>query len=138
MRPIGITWVGFVYVFSLGLFLADAVILAPVGMEISPVGGTATPSDLIDFVQDNSQEIAQVGNSTLNPLEGDGPLDRVAKFLEGGQAAMWTLLSLLTGSYMFGFLALIGLHTTFIIVLQLIFGIIVASTIVYYIMGRGA
>ena len=138
MRPIGITWVGFVYVFSLGLFLADAVILSPVGMTIAPLAGDATGAELISFIQDNSDEIANVGNSTLNPQQGDSVIDRVTQFIEGGQAAMWTLLSLLTGSYMFGFLGLIGIHSTFIIVLQLIFGVIVASTIVYYIMGRGA
>ena len=51
---------------------------------------------------------------------------------------MWTLLSLLTGTYMFGFLGLLGINVAFIVVLQLIFRVIVASAIVYYIMGRGA
>ena len=95
MRPIGITWVGFVYVFSLGLFLADAVILSPVGMTISPLAGDATGLDLISFIRDNSEQIANVGNSTLNPQQGDNVIDRVTQFLEGGQAAMWTLLSLI-------------------------------------------
>lgn len=138
MRPIGITWVGFVYVFSLGLFLADAVILSPNGMAVSPMAGDASAADLLSFINSNSDEIAEVGSATLNPQQNGTVIDRVYNFVEGGQAAMWTLLSLLTGTYMFGFLGLLGINVAFIVVLQLIFGVIVASTIVYYIMGRGA
>ena len=134
MRPVGITWVGFVYVFSLGLFLADAIILAPAGMALSPLVGTA---DLTEFITNNAQSVSSLGNATLNPANQDGPLERVTYFLQGGQAAIWTLLSLLTGSYMFTFLALFGINTFFIVVLQLIFGLVVASTIIYYLTGRG-
>ena len=134
MRPVGITWVGFVYVFSLGLFLADAIILAPAGMPLSPLAGAA---DLTDFVANNAQEVSTLGNATLNPANQDGPLERITYFVQGGQSAIWTLLSLLTGTYMFTFLALLGINTFFIVVLQLMFGLIVAATIIYYLTGRG-
>ena len=134
MRPVGITWVGFVYVFSLGLFLADAIILAPAGMALSPLIGSA---DLPEFVVNNAQSVSSLGNATLNPASEDGPLERITYFLQGGQAAVWTLLSLLTGSYMFTFLGLLGINMFFIAVLQLMFGLIVAATIIYYLLGRG-
>ena len=98
----------------------------------------ASAADLLSFINSNSDEIAEVGSATLNPQQNGTVIDRVYNFVEGGQAAMWTLLSLLTGTYMFGFLGLLGINVAFIVVLQLIFGVIVASTIVYYIMGRGA
>ena len=124
MRPVGITWVGFVYVFSLGLFLADAIILAPAGMALSPLIGSA---DLPEFVANNAQSVSSLGNATLNPSNDDGPLERITYFLQGGQAAVWTLLSLLTGSYMFTFLGLLGINMFFILVLQLMFCLLYTS-----------
>ena len=138
MRPVGIQWVFFVYAFSLGAYMVDIILLAPLGMQVSPIlAESPDNNNIVGFVQINAPEISSVGTATLNPTVNGTVIDRVTQSVTAGLQGVWVLMSLLSGTYMFGFLALLGIDPIFILIIQMIFGVVVASTIIYYIQGRG-
>ena len=46
------------------------------------------------------------------------------------------MLELVTGTYMFGVLECVGLHSNMVLVVKAIFPVVAASTVLYYIVGR--
>ena len=137
MRPVGLVWVTFVYVFSLGAYMTDVLLFIPLGMSFNPIIGDPSNNALVAYTQVNAPGISDLGSSTLVPSVNGTLLDQVVNYSLAGQQAVWTLLSLLSGTYMFGYLSLIGIPSIFLLVIQLIFGLAVAATIIYYVMGRG-
>ena len=135
MRPVGITLVSFMYITSVSFLMAEVLVLAPMGMTSTSLTGDSI--DLTQFITSNGAEFLDVGSEAINPADDGSILDRISLFAQGGYDAIWSLLSLLSGTYFFSFLTLLGLPVIFITVLKLIFGFIVASTIVYYLTGRG-
>ena len=136
MRPIGFTFVFFMYFMSAGAFITDTVFLEPIGMGITGLSGDEINGQLIFDEFTNSTDIGNAANATANPSLNDNPIDRVVLFTQGGYASVWTLLSMLSGTYAFSLLALLGVPAVFVFVIQLIFGFSVVFTIVYYLTGR--
>ena len=125
------------YLMSIGFLITDIAILDPLGMNLYDIEGEQI-DDIQGFVNNNGTAFQNIANSTLNPSNSDGTIfDRVLLFSQGGFTAIWELLALLSGTYHFQFLMLLGIPNIFIISLQLIFGFIIAHTVISYIMGRG-
>lgn len=128
--------VGFMYVMSLGFYVADELILTPAGIDARAVNGTSiTPREF------NDERIAPgmeaIHRDSLRPASQDGSLfDRVLNFSQGGFSAVWTLLTLLTGTYFLDFLRFFAIPDVLVAVFQAIFAIVSARTVIYYVLGR--
>ncbi len=134
MRPVAITFVSFMYLCSLGFFLAEVLVLAPIGMVPTGLQGeTFSPSE---FIAENADDFRNAGNITFDNNDGN-ILEQISGFTQTSYDAVLKLLSLLSGTYFFSFLTLLGIPDVFILALQLIFGVLVVSTVVYYLTGRG-
>ena len=104
-------------------------------MAARGIGGQALDTDAL-LQTDGARQIAEIGNRTANPINNGSIIDRISGAVAGGATSTWTLLELLTGTYAFNTLEFIGVHPNFITMLKLIFPLVVAVTIVYYITGR--
>ena len=135
LPPVAITWVAFIYIFSLGMFAAEVILLIPAGIAVAPISGGESGT-ISAFILNQTQNLNEVGEGALNPTLSDNPIDRVTYFIQAGQDAIWTVLSLMTASYMFTFLLLLGVHVTFVYILQLIFSLLIGATVIYYLMGK--
>ncbi len=132
MRPVAVVMVGFMYMMSLGFYLAEEVFLTPAGIEVRSLNGTAISPR--EFVESTSPAFTEAGSGALEPP--DGPFESVLDFSQSGFAAVWTLLGLLSGTYFLQFLQFFGIPSPLITVFQLIFGFVAVRTVVYYVLGR--
>lgn len=126
----------FVYIWSISLWFVDITFFEedPV-LAARGVGGQVLDTSAL-LNQDGARQIAEIGNATANPINNGSIIDRITGAVAGGATSTWTLLELLSGTYAFNTLELVGVDSNFITVLKLIFPLIVAVTIVYYITGR--
>lgn len=126
----------FVYIWSISLWFVDVTFFAedPV-LAARGIGGQALDTDAL-LEADGARQIAELGNRTANPINNGSIIDRISGAVAGGATSTWTLLELLSGTYAFNTLEFIGVHPNFITMLKLIFPMVVAVTIVYYITGR--
>lgn len=134
MRAVAFHFVLFVYIFSLSLWMVDEGIFQ--GSYIRPMSLTGQVLDTEELAIERTEKIRAIANQTLNPTDSGDPLDRITDFTTTGYVTAWTMLDLLTGSYMFAALGLIGLPSYFIIFLQLLFPILVGFTVLYFVLGR--
>jgi len=132
MRPVAVVMVGFMYMMSLGFYLAEEVFLTPAGIEVRSLNGTAISPR--EFVESTSPAFTEAGSAALEPP--DGPFESFLDFSQSGFAAVWTLLGLLSGTYFLQFLHFFGIPPPLITVFQLIFGFVAVRTVVYYVLGR--
>lgn len=132
MRPVAVVMVGFMYMMSLGFYLAEEVFLTPAGIEVRSLNGTAISPR--EFVESTSPAFTEASNRALEPP--DGPFESALDFSQSGFAAVWTLLGLLSGTYFLQFLQFFGIPAPLITVFQLIFGFVAVRTVVYYVLGR--
>ena len=121
--------IGFMYTMSLGFYLAEEVFLVPAGIDVRNLNGTSISPR--EFVAETSPAFTEAGREALRPPDGT-----LAGFSEGGIAAAWTLLGLLSGTYFLQFLHFFGIPGPLITVLHLLFGFIAVRTVVYYVLGR--
>ena len=135
MRPVGLHVIGWAYLFTIGLFIADIVFLAPLGVEVQGISGTTI--DTQKFLNENSDSFQRLDDQSLNPERGANPIDRILQFSQTGFVGVWELLGLLTGSYIFLVMAFVGVPLVVIQAFQLIWGFIVVMTVIYYVTGRG-
>ena len=127
--------VGFMYIMSLGFYVAEEVILVPGGVDVRSLNGTnISPRE---FAEEASPSFTDAGREALSPSADTGSLfDRVLNFSQGGFSAVWTLLGLVSGTYFLQFLYFFGIPAILITVFQLIFAFIAARTVIYYVLGR--
>lgn len=136
MRPVGITIVVFVYIWSLSLWFVDATFFAEdPTLSARTVSGQPLNSSLL-LEGDTPDRLRSVGEAVANPINNATVLDRISNAVAGGATSTWTLLELLSGTYAFSTLEAVGLHPNFIVVLKAIFPIVAAVTIIFYITGR--
>ena len=135
MRPVGLSFVGFMYLLSFGFLLAEVVVLAPAGYESQNLSGVTVAYN--DFVQENTGDLDEFRDDALNPRNEDNSIiDRVLQFTQSSFVVVWHLISLLTGTYMFNFMTLLGIPGVFIGVIQMIFSLVVVSTVVSLVVNR--
>ena len=106
------------------------------GTQVRPMSLSGQVLDTEDLAIERTEKIRAIANQTLNPTDSGNPLDRITDFTTTGYVTAWTMLDLLTGSYMFAALGLIGLPSYFVFFLQLLFPILVGFTVLYFVLGR--
>ena len=134
MRAVAFHFVLFTYIFSLSLWMVDTGIFADT--QIRPMTLSGQILDTEDLAIERTEKFRSIANQTLNPSDGGDALDRITEFTSTGYVTAWTLLDLLTGSYMFAALALIGLPSYFVFFLQMLFPPLVAFTVLFFVLGR--
>lgn len=134
MRAVAFTVIFFVYIFNVSLWAVDTQFFA--GTPNLPSGLTGDELDTRTLVLNGSENIRSLADDTLNPVRDDNILDRVGEFLTTGYISIWTLLDLLAGTYAFDALETIGVPSVFVLVLKLIFPILVAFNVIYFLIGR--
>ena len=126
----------FVYIWSLSLWFVDATIFAedPL-LAARGLGGEPLNTGAL-LEGDIPERMKNIGSDTANVVNNGSIIDRIGQTAAGGVVSTWTIIELMTGTYAFDTLRLIGLPGEFVVILQLIFPVIVAVTIVFYITGR--
>ena len=136
VRPVGITIVAFVYIWSLSLWFVDITFFAE-DPTVQARTLTGAPLDTALIIEgDTPTAMREVGSKVANPANNGSIVDRIADTVAGGAISTWTLLELLSGTYAFSVLETVGLDANFVTMLKLIFPLIAAMTIVFYVTGR--
>lgn len=134
MRAVALTIISFVYIFSASLWMVDNIFLAPIG--IIPVALDGSDLNTAILVNNGSEGIRSLSEDTLNPSRDGSVLDLVGDFVDTGYISVWTLLDLLTGVHMFNVLETIGVNPFFVLMIKLIYPLLVAVTVIYFLIGR--
>ena len=134
MRPIGITIIFWMYIFTTSLFIAEIVVLTPLG--IHTIGADGNVIDSKQFIEDNAGNFRGLTDAALNPERNQNTLDRILQWAQSGWAAAWELISLMSGSYAFNAMLLIGVPNILVSALQLLYPFFVILTMIYYVVGR--
>lgn len=121
MRPVAFTIIAFIYIFSVSLWLVDEMVLKQIGMM--PIGLQGDYIDTEELLEENKQ---------FAELDQFLDVDSVVS----GYETMLLVLELLGGVYAFNVLTIIGVPDAFIIALKLIFPMLVAFQIIWFIRGR--
>lgn len=130
MRPVAVVMVGFMYMMSLGFYLAEEVFLGPAGIDMRSLEGD--PISPRELVESTSPAFSDAGQAA----PPDGGFGSALDFSQSGFSAVWTLLGLLSGTYFLQFLQFFGIPAALVTVFQLIFGFVAVRTVVYYALGR--
>ena len=132
----GITVVSFIYLWSISLWFVDATFFAE-DPTLAPrtVDGAPLDTELL-LNSEGSEGFRTAGEAALNTRNNGTVLDRLAQSVTVGTTATWTILELLTGTYAFNVLEDVGVHPNLVTVLKLMFPLIVAITVIYYVTGR--
>ena len=124
----------FMYSVSFSLLAGQFVVGDIYGVTLTNYAGTPIKSAVLDFVNQDTlntvtEAIADV-NSTRNTT-----LDAVTQSFELGLTIGFELLTLLTGTYIFNFLYLMGVPAIMIAGMVLIYVILLGRAIIAYLRG---
>jgi len=133
MRAVAFTAVAFIYIFSVSVWLFDATVL--VHTDFAPVGLDGSVIDTAALVNDGN-EFGQLSSETLNPAQDGNVFDRISQYFETGYASVWVVLDLLAGTYAFNILTTVGVPGPFVLAIKLIFPMLVASQVIWFVAGR--
>ena len=133
MRAVAVTFIAFIYVFSISLYVVDVTILAHT--QFGPVGlaGSIDTASLVTEADEDMRGLYDVLNFTgVNATMLDG----IINFVDSGSSAVWIVLSLLSGTYAFDVLAIVGVPSALILAFKLIFPLLVAYQVIWFLTGR--
>ena len=134
MRAVAFQVIFFIYIFSASAWVIDVTFFA--GTEHQPQNLKGLPLDTQALTLEGSESIRGLADNTLNPERDGSILDRVGEFAQTGYFSIWTILELLSGTYAFNALEILGLPAAFITFLKLIFPMLVAFNVIYFLIGR--
>lgn len=136
MRPVALTIVVFVYIWSLSLWFVDSTFFVEDPTLIARgIDGRPLNASLL-LEGETPDRLRQAGEAVANPINNATVLDRISNAVAGGATSTWTIIELLSGTYAFSVLEQVGVHPNFVLLLKAIFPVIVATTIIFYITGR--
>lgn len=133
MRSIALTVVSFCYILSISMWVIDETILphtdfTPRNLAGNPIN-TAALAD--------NEDIRNLANATMNARDGgDNIIDRIGQSLEASYAAIWVVLDLVSGTYMFNVLYGIGINPVLVTAMKLIMPLLIASQVIWFVAGR--
>ena len=133
MGAIGLNIIVCMYCLSIMTFVADVALFEPLG--ITPRGLSGDVVDTEALRQASGQHVSGLRDETLNPTAEGDAIDRIVNFSTGGFTAVWSILSLFTGSYYLHWVEAVGVPSIVIFVFQAIFPFAVALTVIKYIRG---
>lgn len=129
----------FIYIWSASLWFVDATFFAEDPL-LTMRGLDGTPLNTGALLEgDTPQRIRDIGDTVGNPRNqstSSEPIDRIGDAIGGNVLMLWTYIELLSGTYAFNVLELAGVHPNFIALMKLVFPVIVAATVIFYITGR--
>ena len=134
MRAVAFQFIFFVYIFGVSAWAVDVGVFEGQAIRAHTISGNLLDTE--DLAIERTEQIRAISNKTLNPSDSGNPVDRITDFATTGYFTAWTMLDLLTGSYLFAALGLLGLPAFFIFMIQLIFPMIVAMTVLFFVLGR--
>lgn len=134
MRPVAVTVVSFIYIWSISLWFVDETFF---GADESIVARDLQGRPLNTTALLETEGAERFRNADGAAARGPEPVwDQIGSALGSGASSVWTVVELATGTYAFNVLERVGVHHNFVMLLKLVFPVIVAMTVVYYVTGR--
>ena len=134
MRAIGLNLVILTFCLSTLTFGVDAVILSPLGISPTTLDGT-TPVDVQGLTQSDRDAFGNLASDSLNPQYQGEVIDRITLFSTGGFDAVWTMITLLSGSYYLNWAVAVGVPEFWIYLFQGVMAFAVVITVIKYVRG---
>ena len=133
MRALGLNLLILTFCLSTGTFAVDALIFSPLG--VSPTTLSGQPIDIDGLVAEDQERLGDVSTDTLNPQYEGNIVDRITLFSTGGFDMVWTMMTLMSGSYYLNWALAVGVPQIFIYFLQGIWAFAIILTAIKYIRG---
>lgn len=133
MRSIAFNMIILTFCLSTMTFAMDVVLLSPLG--ISPTTIEGDPIDTEALVSNNKAQFGSLTSDAINPQYEGNVIDRITTFSTGGFDAVWTMITLLTGSYYLHWAVAVGAPPIWIFIFQGVFPIAIIITVIKYIRG---
>jgi len=125
----------FMWAVSFSVLGGQYVVGDVIGIELTNFNGDPVKSNLltiIDVNQINTQtELIITANFTGNTTF----YDRVETFTTGAAFAAWELITLLSGTYIFNFMYLMGIPIMFVTFFVIIYFVLLARAVMGYVRG---
>lgn len=125
-----------------GLLLVDAAFVTPlktpfdINMTVTPIT-TGLPSDV--YTNGTGGLVGNLSSTTAeNSTVAGGTVGTLTIFdtIFFPLIILWTFIQFITGAFIWEFLAILGLPSIFVFILQGVIGLLIARMIVYWVWGR--
>lgn len=119
----------FLYATSFALLGVQFVLADVFGITMTNFEGVEIQSNLLDVIdQDNINSVTSNLNSLNQTTVEDNPVTAAAELL-------WDVLTILTGTYVFNLLSLLGVPSIIIVGMTIIYAIMLFRTLIAYLRG---
>ena len=124
----------FMYTVSFSLLTGQFVLGDIYGVTLTSWNGTPIKSDILSFINQDSLNDITLAIADVNSTRNN-TLDAVTQSFELGLTIGFELLTLLTGTYIFNFLLLMGVPSIMIAGMVIIYVILLGRAIIAYLRG---
>ena len=125
----------FMYIMSTSLIAAQFVIADVFNIELVSIYGVPLESKIVDFMDEGNLNQRTVNVVNANFTTNSTFYDRVETFTTGAAFVAWELVQILTGTYIFNVMQLLGVPAQFVTVFVISYTLILARTIIGYVRG---
>lgn len=125
----------FMYAVSFSTMAGQYVIGDVLGVTLTSWDGVEIESKILTFVDEDSfnTQTQKIQNGTFN--DNTTYYDKVETFTTAAAAVAWELVTLLSGTYIFNFLYLMGVPAYFVAIFVILYVLLLARAIIGYIRG---
>ena len=125
----------FMYAVSFSTMAGQYVIADVMGITLTNFEGDPIESHILTFVDEGSfnTQTQKIQNGTFN--DNTTYYDKVETFTTAAASVAWELVTLLSGTYIFNFLYLMGVPAYFVSIFVILYVLLLARAIIGYIRG---
>ena len=136
MRPVLLQVIGFLYIMSFMFFFIDVTLMQHTQLVVLNFNGE--PVDTLENARNIAILFEKARDETSNPVSGDDDLiPRTIRGVEVAYNSVWVMVDLLTASYTWNILYILGIPSIIITVLKFfLLPFLIAVQIFYWVSGR--
>lgn len=120
---------------SVSLISAQFVVADVFNIELVSIYGVPLESKIVQFMDEGNLNQRTVNVVNANFTTNSTFYDRVETFTTGAAFVAWELVQILTGTYIFNVMQLLGVPAQFVTVFVIAYTLILARTIIGYVRG---
>ena len=136
MRPVLLQVIGFLYIMSFMFYFLDVTLMQHTQFEVVNFNGE--PITTLENARNTAVIFEQARDETANPAsDGDELIQRIQRGVETAYNTVWVIIDLVTASYTWNILYLLGIPPIIITVMKFfLLPFLIAVQIFYWISGR--